>query len=52
MLGNFINDMMDLAKIQSNTFQFNDEFFDLEKLVNSAFDQVRFQADKNGILLK
>ena len=44
MLNTLINDLLDLAKLESSTFQFHEEYFDLVKVVENAFSQVKFQA--------
>jgi signal transduction histidine kinase len=44
MLNNLINDLLDLAKMESLTFKFNEEYFDLHKLVKSSFQQMKFMA--------
>ena len=33
MLGNLINDMLDLAKFESGTFKFHNEYFDLIEII-------------------
>ena len=52
MLNTLINDLLDLAKLESNTFTFHEEYFDLIQVVENAFNQVRYQANQKGILLK
>lgn len=52
MLNNLINDMLDLAKMESQTFTFNYEYFDLTKVVGEAFGMIKFLANKKQILLK
>lgn len=52
MLKNLINDMLDLAKMESHTFKFNKEYFDLTKVVSEAFNMVKFLANKKQIVLK
>ena len=42
MLNTLINDLLDLAKLESNNFTFHEEYFDLLKVVENAFNQVRF----------
>ena len=37
MLLNLVNDLLDLAKIEQNTFQFNEEYFDLIETIDNAF---------------
>lgn len=45
MLNTLINDLLDLAKLESNSFQFHDEYFDLIKVVENAFSQMKYQAN-------
>jgi signal transduction histidine kinase len=52
MLNNLINDMLDLAKLESLTFKFNEEFFDLHQLINTCLEQMNFMAKKKKIQLK
>ena len=42
MLTNLINDLLDLAKINSLNFKFNNNFFDISKLFQNAIDTVKF----------
>ena len=49
MLLNLVNDLLDLAKIEQNTFQFNEDYFDLNETIENAFNQCRYQADSKGI---
>lgn len=51
MLLNLVNDLLDLAKIEQNTFQFNEEYFDLIQTIENAFNQCRYLADSKGIRL-
>jgi signal transduction histidine kinase len=37
MLNNLINDMMDLAKMESGTFIFHDDYFDLVEIIQNSF---------------
>lgn len=45
MLLNLINDLLDLAKINSLNFKFNDNFFDLNELIKKACQTIKFMAD-------
>ena len=38
MLLNLVNDLLDLAKMEQNTFSFNEEYFDLVQTVDNAFN--------------
>ena len=51
MLNNLINDMLDLAKCESGTFKFFNEFFDLSEIIENAFETIKFQSDKKEIKL-
>ena len=42
MLLNLINDMMDLAKTEQMKFELNNEFFDVTKTVERAFDTLSY----------
>ena len=44
MLINLINDLLDLAKINSLNFKFNDGYFDIKEVVLQACEKVRFIA--------
>lgn len=37
MLENLINDLLDLAKMDNNSFQFSNDFFSLSNTVYEAF---------------
>ena len=49
MLGNLINDMLDLAKFESGTFKFHNDFFDLIEVIEQAFETIRYQAERKEI---
>ena len=51
MLLNLINDLMDLAKLETLNFKFNEEYFDLPELIKQAFKTVQCQANKKNIRL-
>lgn len=42
MLLNLINDLMDLAKLEKMKFELNNEFFDLTKTIERAFDTLSY----------
>ena len=42
MLTTLINDLLDLAKLESGTFKFHEHYFDLIKMVENAFAQVEY----------
>lgn len=37
MMENLINDLLDLAKMQNNTFHFNNSYFSLSNVIYEAF---------------
>ena len=49
MLTNLINDLLDLAKMESLNFKFNDDFFDLRVLLKQASQTVHFMAKQKDI---
>lgn len=51
MLLTLINDLMDLAKLDTLNFKFNDQYFDLPELINQTFKTVKSQASKKEISL-
>ena len=52
MLNKLTNDMLDLAKMENNTFNFNEDYFDLTQTVSEAFNMIKFLANKKKIILK
>ena len=52
MVTNLINDLLDLAKLETNTFSFSFDYFDLIDTINQALCQVKFLANQKGITLK
>ena len=52
MLLNLINDLLDLAKVENNSFTFVESFFDLNMLIKSAFETVQSQADLKNLRLE
>jgi len=51
LVENLVNDLLDLAKIESNTFQFVHEYFDLAMTVKEAFDILSHTASERKIKL-
>ena len=49
MLINLINDMMDLAKTEKMKFDLNNNFFDLEKLVERSFENLGYLATQKEV---
>ena len=52
MLGNLINDLLDLAKFESGTFKFHNDYFDLIEVIEQAFETIRFQAERKEITIR
>ena len=52
MLINLINDLLDLAKINSLNFKFNNSYFDLADLIQKANESVKFIANQKNIVIK
>ena len=48
---NLINDLLDLAKIEHSKFSLNQEYFNIENLINLTFANLKFQADHKNINL-
>jgi len=44
MMGNLINELMDLAKLENNCFKFDEDFFNLPRAISKAFQMVACQA--------
>ena len=51
MLITLINDLMDLAKLETLNFKIEKDYFDLPELINQAFKTVKWQAAKKKIHL-
>lgn len=51
MLTNLINDLLDLAKINTLNFKFNNDFFDLSNLIQQSLDTVKYMANQKQISL-
>lgn len=51
MLITLINDLLDLAKLETMNFKFNDEYFDYNELIKQAFNTVKHQAQQRNIKL-
>lgn len=52
MVENLINDLLDLAKLENNSFNINNEYFDLTKTIYEAFQIISYQATANNIELE
>jgi signal transduction histidine kinase len=51
MLTNLINDLLDLSKIDSLHFKFNEDYFNLIEVVQMAFKTVKYSSSKKNISL-
>ena len=49
---NLINDILDLAKLDSRKFKLNESIFDLNKTVMRVLDMISFQAYDKGIMIR
>ena len=52
MLESLINDLLDLAKLESNSFKFDNEYFSLPKTIYEAFQILGFSASERGVELR
>ena len=48
---NLIKDLLDLAKIENNSFNISSEYFDLGALIFEALQMMAFKAEDSGIAL-
>jgi K+-sensing histidine kinase KdpD len=44
MLTNLINDLLDLAKMDSLNFKFNEDYFDVKELISRAIQTIQYTA--------
>lgn len=51
MMENLINDLLDLAKLENNSFTFSKDYFDLGISIYEAFQILISSANQNGIEL-
>ena len=51
MLLNLINDLLDLAKLENDSFNLNNGYFNLYELIQRAIDTIDIQAQKSNISL-
>ena len=52
MLFNLINDLLDLAKLENNSFTFSNDYFNLTNIVFEAFQMLGFSATEREVDLK
>jgi signal transduction histidine kinase len=52
MMENLINDLLDLAKLENNTFQLTNDYFNLSSTIYEAFQILKFTATEKKIELK
>jgi len=52
MMENLINDLLDLAKLENNSFSLSLDYFNLSSTIYSALQMLLFNANKLGINLK
>ena len=51
MMGNLINDLLDLAKLENDQFAFNKEYFNLNSVIFESFQILASSANSKGISL-
>jgi signal transduction histidine kinase len=51
MLTNLINDLLDLAKINTLNFKFNNDYFDLNILIQQSLDTMKYMASQKQVSL-
>ena len=49
MLENLINDLLDHAKLENNTFKFDNEYFSLPDTIYEAFQILGLSASELGV---
>ena len=52
MMENLINDLLDLAKMQNNSFQLTNDYFSLTCVIYEAFQMLMHSANEKGIELR
>ena len=52
MTENLINDLLDLAKFENNTFKLSQDYFSLSNTVLHTFKMILHQANQQGITLR
>lgn len=51
MLENLINDLLDLAKLENNSFKFDNDYFSLSHIIYQAFQMLSFSASEREVEL-
>ena len=51
MMETLINDLMDLAKLESNNFKFDEKYFNPVQSIKNAFQVLLTNANQKGIKL-
>ena len=46
VIGNLVNDLLDLAKLDSSSFSLNNEYFNIIDSVTQTFQNTQFQAEQ------
>lgn len=49
MLITLVNDLLDLAKLETMNFQFNEEYFNLDETISQACNTVKYQAESKNL---
>ena len=52
MMLNLLNDLLDLAQIQKNTFSLNKQYTNIFDTIQKAFDIIKPQADLKNVQLE
>lgn len=52
MLITLINDLLDLAKLETMNFKFNEEYFNLNDLIEQAYNTMKYQAQQKKIIIR
>ena len=52
MVNHLMNNLMDLASLESGSFKLNESMFNLDEEISSAFDVVKYKADTKNLRLK
>lgn len=52
MLLTLINDLLDLAKFETMNFNFNEDYFDLNEVIDNALSSMKYQASQRNIRIR